>query len=217
MGAWLSGRAPPSHGGGQWFESTSAHHSKPMNTRVSDCRPAGGPSGHRRREPLGNQTRALSGGRSSRRSLPRRACHSRLMASTWCAAGSHGQRARIRFAPGDFGFGPRPGPPYPPGRPFPGAARPHHPPGRAPCPLCEVPRPDSAARVPSRNHVEVAGNRPGLGVGELGSVPQPVRPRRCFRTGWGKSAKRVSKFRGRLRGVSGDYAPYLPPPASSRA
>ena len=26
-GAWLSGRAPPSHGGGQWFESTSAHHS----------------------------------------------------------------------------------------------------------------------------------------------------------------------------------------------
>ena len=25
MGAWLSGRASPSHGGGQWFESTSAH------------------------------------------------------------------------------------------------------------------------------------------------------------------------------------------------
>ena len=25
LGAWLSGRASPSHGGGQWFESTSAH------------------------------------------------------------------------------------------------------------------------------------------------------------------------------------------------
>ena len=26
VGAWLSGRASPSHGGGQWFESTSAHY-----------------------------------------------------------------------------------------------------------------------------------------------------------------------------------------------
>ena len=28
LGAWLSGRASPSHGGGHWFESSTAHHPK---------------------------------------------------------------------------------------------------------------------------------------------------------------------------------------------
>ncbi len=51
--AWLSGRAPPSHGGGRWFESTSAHHlnserfdmakkttpKKSQKVKVSDLRP----------------------------------------------------------------------------------------------------------------------------------------------------------------------------------
>ena len=30
--AWLSGRASPSHGGGPWFESRSAHHSQPVHS-----------------------------------------------------------------------------------------------------------------------------------------------------------------------------------------
>ncbi len=34
-GAWLSGRASPSHGGGQWFESISAHHQTPKVLLVS--------------------------------------------------------------------------------------------------------------------------------------------------------------------------------------
>ena len=49
LGAWLSGRAPPSHGGGQWFESTSAH--QPTLACIPARAPAGKPSfAHRNRE-----------------------------------------------------------------------------------------------------------------------------------------------------------------------
>ena len=40
LGAWLSGRAPPSHGGGQWFESTSAHQFHNTNPPLSEYRKA---------------------------------------------------------------------------------------------------------------------------------------------------------------------------------
>jgi len=105
--------------------------------------------------------------------------------------------------------------PLPPG-PIPPAPRPHTLLWGFPLSLCEVPRPDSAARVPSRSRVEIAGNRPGLGAGEIGSGPRllvlgvgvlwhGVRPRNRF-----------PNFRGRLQGVLDGCSPSLLPPASSR-
>ena len=68
-GPWNTVKSP-SHGGGQWFESTSAHHSTATNTRVSEYRPAGGLRGLRRWGPLGDQTSAVPGALPFRRSLP---------------------------------------------------------------------------------------------------------------------------------------------------
>ncbi len=87
MGAWLSGRAPPSHGGGQWFESTSAHHSKPENTGSYADGPNGGPSGIGRGGPLGDQTGAILAGLPRRRSPFVRAA---LICSFWAIPGSLG-------------------------------------------------------------------------------------------------------------------------------
>ena len=34
LGAWLSGRASPSHGGGRWFDSSSAHQFQPSRSTI---------------------------------------------------------------------------------------------------------------------------------------------------------------------------------------
>ena len=73
-------------------------------------------------------------------------------------------------------------------------------------PCTRVLLPDSAARVPSRRH-EVAENRTGLRVGGIGGVQQPACPRSGSRAGRRRPAKPVSKFRGRLLGVSGGCVP----------
>jgi len=64
-------RPSVSHGGGQWFESTSAHHSTPMNTRIFRQRPGAGLSRENRHETLAGHEGAFSGRLPHRRTRRR--------------------------------------------------------------------------------------------------------------------------------------------------
>jgi hypothetical protein len=90
----------------------------------------------------------------------------------------------------------------PPGGHVPGAARPHTPLARAPCPNCKGVR--ARLRRASSEPQPRRGRRTriGLDFGGTGSAPQRARPRGRSRTGWGQGARRISQSSGVAPGLA---------------